>query len=209
MPSQALAQRIVDHAPRLLTAVLLVAFSAYLVWQGYSLWRMVQAPLTITREATNAPAPIADHSNLRQLFGQPAGSSSEAPATQLNLTLNGSFVHTNPNQSSALISRPGQPAARFGLNARVADGVQLVGIERDHVVLLRNGQHERLSFPTPVSTGAPPATMTMPVQAPQRSGDEHGVQDPTALLERLEQLRSELNQAQDAASAPDQTKDSD
>ncbi|WP_442964708.1 type II secretion system protein N [Pseudomonas sp. GOM7] len=145
--------RLKDRAPTLIGASLLIIMSLALAWQSADLLRLVRGPLPTASSASNsAPTPTTS-APIAQLFGTAQRpESGPPPATNLQLTLLGSFVHSDPQRSSALIQRQGQPAQLYRLGSEVDNGVRLDAVYADHVELLRNGRRESLGFPRPSSS---------------------------------------------------------
>jgi general secretion pathway protein C len=148
LPISALPQRIKDNAPSLIGMLVLLILSVSLAWQSAELLRLVRSPIaqSLSQTAPNleqrAQAPIA------QLFGTPRqDDSGPPPATNLQLTLLGSFVHSDPQRSSAVVQRQGQSAQRYTVGMDVDNGVRLDAVYADRVELLRNGRRESLAFP--------------------------------------------------------------
>ncbi|MGP0172331.1 type II secretion system protein N [Pseudomonas sp. NCHU5208] len=152
--------------------------SLALAWQSADLLRLVRGPLpTASSASDSAPTPTTS-APIAQLFGTAQRpESGPPPATNLQLTLLGSFVHSDPQRSSAMIQRQGQPAQLYGLGSEVDNGVRLDAIYADHVELLRNGRRESLGFPRPSSS---------PYSAPAMP---EATSDST--LEQLEQLQQD------------------
>ncbi|HLD67221.1 MAG TPA: type II secretion system protein N, partial [Pseudomonas sp.] len=93
------------------------------------------------------PAP----EQLATLFGpsRPTTASDAAPpATDLRLTLVGSFVHADPQRSSAIVQREGGKPQRYASGSELERGIRLHGVYRDRIELERNGRLETLLFPT-------------------------------------------------------------
>ena len=200
MPTPALFQRLKDNAPSLIGMLVLIALSVSLAWQSAELLRLVRGPVqppTLQTAATpeqRAQAPIA------QLFGTPRqADSGPPPATNLQLTLLGSFVHNDPQRSSALIQRQGQSAQRYSVGMDVDNGVRLDAVYADRVELLRNGRRESLTFPSQQSgqySYTPPA---------ENSTDDSLQQLDQLDQDNLEQLRQrmqELREQMEASGTP-------
>lgn len=132
----------------MLGLALILAMSVSLAWQTADWLRLLRNPVSInTHSATNVPD-TAISPELGQLFGRNQNSSdAPAPATNLRLTLVGSFVHADPQRSSAIIRSEGSNARRVLIDEEISDGVRLHAVAADHVQLLRNGRRESLSFP--------------------------------------------------------------
>lgn len=135
---------------RVLTLALLVALGAYLADRVIL---FTTPPPTIPgTTATPAPKPAYDRQRLLQtaLFGTAAGPSSaglvvNAPETRLALTLHGLF--SGSSESSALISAAGGQPRRYLEGAALPGGAVLAEVQKDQVLLRRQGQLEVLRFP--------------------------------------------------------------
>ncbi|MFC3853635.1 type II secretion system protein N [Salinispirillum marinum] len=79
-----------------------------------------------------------------------------APATRLQLVLQGVFSASDPKRGSALISQRGRGAELFQVGETLFGQAELVEVYRNRVVLLRSGTLETLSFEeTPLLGSAP------------------------------------------------------
>ena len=149
MPTSALSQRIKDNAPRLIGMLAMIALSVSLAWQSAELLRLVRSPIQ-QQPLSQMPPTLQQRAQapIAELFGTPRqADSGPPPATNLQLTLLGSFVHSDPQRSSAVLQRQGQRAQRFTVGMEVDSGVRLDAVYADRVELLRNGRRESLSFP--------------------------------------------------------------
>lgn len=83
-----------------------------------------------------------------------------APATRLQLVLQGVFAANSPQQGSAMISQRGRGAELFRVGDTIFGQAELVEVHRNRVVLRRAGVLETLSFDeTPLAgAGSTPAT---------------------------------------------------
>ena len=105
----------------------------------------------------------------------PAAPAGDAPETRLNLVLRGVRTGASPQDGSAVIESPVQGQRALPVGAEIADGVRLVEIYPDRVIINRRGARETLYLrdearrnaraaaapPQPASlagTGAPPLT---------------------------------------------------
>ncbi|MGK8435858.1 type II secretion system protein N [Ectopseudomonas hydrolytica] len=148
MPIPALPQRLKDNAPILIGMLALTALSVSLAWQSTELLRLVRSPLQQSAERTASTEQQREQAPIAQLFGTPRqADSGPPPATNLQLTLLGSFVHSDPQRSSAVIQRQGGTAQRYAVGGEVDSGVRLDAVYADRVELLRNGRRESLAFP--------------------------------------------------------------
>ncbi len=144
----ALPLRLKDNAPSVLGMLVLIALSVSLAWQSAELLRLVRGPALQPPSQAASPLEQPSQAPLAQLFGSAKqADSGPPPATNLQLTLLGSFVHSDPQRSSALIQRQGQSAQRYAVGMEVDNGVRLDAVYADRVELLRNGRRESLAFP--------------------------------------------------------------
>ncbi|WP_238338927.1 type II secretion system protein N [Pseudomonas berkeleyensis] len=194
LPISALSQRLKDNAPSLIGMLVLIALSVSLAWQSAELLRLVRGPVEQPpSQATpgleqRAQAPIA------QLFGTPRqADSGPPPATNLQLTLLGSFVHSDPQRSSAMIQRQGQSPQRYAIGTDVDNGVRLDAVYADRVELVRNGRRESLTFPRSQSGQY---SYTPPVEAatedPLQQFDQLGQDNLEQLRQRMQALREQM-----------------
>ena len=194
LPISALSQRIKDNAPSLIGMLVLIALSVSLAWQSAELLRLVRGPVQQPLSQTapdlqqRAQAPIA------QLFGSPRqADSGPLPATNLQLTLLGSFVHSDPQRSSAVLQRQGQSAQRYTVGMDVDSGVRLDAVYADHVELLRNGRRESLAFPRQQSgqySLYTPAQET--IDDPVEQLDQLDQNNLEQLRQRMQDLREQM-----------------
>ncbi len=127
-------------------AVPVAAAVAALLWLCWALaqgtWRIIQPGSPMVARSS---AEAVDLSALTraQLFGPVAASrgpeESLAP-TNLNITLTG--VAVRPTGGCALVIVQGQPESAFCAGEELTPGVRLDGVERDRIVILRNGARE-------------------------------------------------------------------
>jgi len=131
-------------------AVPVAAAVAALLWLCWALaqgtWRIIQPGSPMVARSS---AEAVDLSALTraQLFGPVAASrgpeESLAP-TNLNITLTG--VAVRPTGGCALVIVQGQPESAFCAGEELTPGVRLDGVERDRIVILRNGAREAVSL---------------------------------------------------------------
>ncbi|MBU0809889.1 MAG: secretion protein XcpP [Gammaproteobacteria bacterium] len=187
------------HAITVVSFVLVAAMSISLAWQTAEWARLLRAPVaasnsTATLVATALPAEIG------QLFGSDVANDQLAPDTNLRLTLLGSFVHADPQRSSAIIRSEGSVAQRYSVDSEISSGVRLHAVAADHVELMRNGRRESLRFPLHHSAADnqqnyTPEVMADPVEQLNDLQDDNLSQ----LRERMEALRQQM---QDSGSLP-------
>ncbi|UTW07388.1 type II secretion system protein N [Pseudomonas benzenivorans] len=142
------------HTTTLVGIAMVLAMSVSLAWQTADWLRLLRTPATLESPDPGLPRATALSPGLEQLFGSGAvDDSAPPPATNLRLTLLGSFVHSDPQRSSAIIRENGSEAQRYQIDSEVANGVRLHAIYADRVELLRNGRRESLTFPQSQSAG--------------------------------------------------------
>lgn len=200
-----------DSRPvRLLVACACALATLGLAWEAaritWLLWPAPEAvvppprPLALnapaaTRPGTNASAIAAAH-----LFGragaepvQARGAPVDAPATTLDLTLQGILYNSNPEHSRAIIQPGGQATEVLAVGADIA-GATIDAIYPDRVILLRQGRHEALRLPEESLASAGPAASTATytqevAAAPPEDGlaalRERMLEDPTVLQQVL------------------------
>ncbi|MBS7662989.1 secretion protein XcpP [Pseudomonas lalucatii] len=192
------ARRWMDrHATTLAGLAILLAMSISLAWQTADWLRLMRTPPGIDALDSPRHAPAALAQGLELLFGRSAvDDDAPPPATSLRLTLLGSFVHSDPQRSSAIIRQDGGEAQRYGVDSEVTNGVRLHAVYADRVELLRNGRRESLTFPhsqsgndgsSYVSSEAPPDNLDQL--------DELEVGNLEQLRERMDALREQMEAA--------------
>ena len=148
MPLLATQRWLQTHATSLIAAVLILLMSVSLAWQTAGWMRSLRAPAQPEGQNVELQPSVASRQNLDQLFGSSRQTDDgPVPATQLRLTLLGSFVNADPERSSAIIRREGSEPQRYAIDSEVSNGVRLAAVYPDHVELLRNGKRESLTFP--------------------------------------------------------------
>src|SRR6266480_2954829 len=140
-------------------------------------WTLAQGTWRVLQPASPAVARGggADLTDLRglggaQLFGRaaaraPAPEASVAPSN-LNMTLTG--VAARATGGCALVIVQGQPEAAFCSGEEVSPGVRLDTVERDRIVIVRNGAREAVFMKeaegaAPGVVAAPPPPIVQPV----------------------------------------------
>lgn len=196
MPLSAPQRWLEQHATTLVGLALILAMSVSLAWQTADWLRLLRTPATIGNPAPSAPVAASANPQISQLFGSSAqATDAAAPATNLRLTLLGSFVHADPKRSSAIIRSEGNSAQRFTVDSEVASGVRLHAVAADHVELLRNGRRESLSFPQGLpQSSVSPASNDSP-QAALDQLSEMEADNLTQLRERMDALRQQMEAA--------------
>ena len=142
--------------------LLLIALVIQLGWLGGQWsWRVIW-PEPFDPVALEQSAPVSEQSpggNVRlsdmTLFGKANRGDGDsvsrveretAPETGLTLTLHGVFLATRDERSSAILSGRNNAAERYRMGDDLPGGAELVAVERNRILLRRNGEVESLSF---------------------------------------------------------------
>ena len=194
MPLSASHRWLQRHATTLVGFVLVATMSISLAWQSADWLRLLRAPVAASNNSEILIPPTAQGSEIAQLFGNNSvANDGPAPNTNLRLTLLGSFVHADPQRSSAIIRSEGSPAQRYDIDSEISSGVRLHAVAADHVEILRQGRRERLSFPLHSSAAgslqsSSPDVITDPVEQLSDMQDD----DLSQLRERMDALRQQM-----------------
>ncbi len=171
------------NQPYAIVWILVLVFCLVLLWQIIQLRQATgdQEPLDASAQRGAA---ITDYDSSailqRQLFGtatatSPAASQpSQAPVTNLALTLQAIFSAPNADHSNAIIAGPDGNAKNYRVGAVLADNATIERIDADQVVLKRDGKLEALRFPRPGTA-----------RTTQNKKDELSKQDYSQLLSSL------------------------
>lgn len=197
MPFSATRHWVQQHATTLVGVAVTLAMSVSLAWQTVDWLRLMRTPGAVdSLNTSNTPAPTPDQ-RLDQLFGA-SGTDSKAPppATNLRLTLLGSFVHPDPKRSTAIIRLESSPAQLHAIDSEVASGVRLHAVYADRVELMRNGRLETLAFPHSLSADDS-ASYSSSTRTPDTLNqlDDLEVDNLTQLRERMDALRQQMEAA--------------
>ena len=182
MADLSVAQRFIPSAGRIqavLThrAVPVAAAVAALLWLCWALaqgtWRILQPGSPIV---TRSSADAVDLGGLArsQLFGPVASArgadeASLAP-TNLNITLTGVAVRTTGG--CALVIVQGQPESAFCAGEELTPGVRLDAVERDRIVIVRNGAREAVPLKDSDKASLIAPILTSPIVQPGPSGGQ-------------------------------------
>jgi len=162
IPSAAGLQAVLTHR-----AVPAAASVAALLWLSWALaqgtWRIAQPGSPVVARG-NAEAVDLSVLTRTQLFGPAAAPQAEASLapTNLNLTLTG--VIARATAGCALVIVQGQPESAFCAGEELTPGVRLDSVERDRIVILRNGARETVplkdldKYANLIAPPAPPIT---------------------------------------------------
>lgn len=127
------------------------------------------------------------------------------PITQLNLVLSGVLSSSVNEHASALIAERGKPAERVFVGQTLPGGAEVYSVEVDHIILRRNGQMEKLTYPDAEGRPTVPkqyanyARQAAKVISAKSSGSQADKQQ--SIRERLEQLRKMARERQGAQSS--------
>jgi general secretion pathway protein C len=195
------------HATTLVGLSLVTAMSVSLAWQSADWLRLLRTPAKTTETSSHSTQTAAQPTEIGQLFGTSSvANDSPAPNTTLRLTLLGSFVHADPQRSSAIIRSEGSSAQRYTINSEISSGVRLHAVAADRVELLRNGRRESLSFPISNSATSSLQSSTSEVAAdPLEQLSELESDDLVQLRERMDALRQQMQASGSVPDSPEPT----
>ena len=158
--------------------------------------RLIRPGITTVSPVTVTPNEASAICFTRSFGTSSVANDSPAPNTTLRLTLLGSFVHADPQRSSAIIRSEGSSAQRYTINSEISSGVRLHAVAADRVELLRNGRRESLSFPISNSATSSLQSSTSEVAAdPLEQLSELESDDLVQLRERMDALRQQMQAA--------------
>ncbi|TLX57124.1 secretion protein [Stutzerimonas nosocomialis] len=212
MPAPGILKKYRHRLPVVAAAALIALFALYLAWQINEWIQLQRAPVTGQQGQAATVATAPDMRRMEALFGPPpAVATNSAPSQQLGLTLLGSFVHRDPQRSTAIIQREGSPPQLFQAGAEVASGIRLQQVYPDRVEVLRDGQLESLTFPRVRTSTYVPEPIPEP-EYPDYGAEQPGVtqepQEPDAaqLQQQMEALRQQMEETVNQAdnSPPDE-----
>lgn len=207
MPFLASQRWLQRHATTLVGLALVTAMSVSLAWQSADWLRLLRTPAKTTETSAHSTQTAAQPTEIGQLFGTSSvANDSPAPNTTLRLTLLGSFVHADPQRSSAIIRSEGSSAQRYTINSEISSGVRLHAVAADRVELLRNGRRESLSFPISNSATSSLQSSTSEVAAdPLEQLSELESDDLVQLRERMDALRQQMQASGSVPNSPEPT----
>lgn len=207
MPFLASQRWLQRHATTLVGLALVTAMSVSLAWQSADWLRLLRTPAKTTETSAHSAQTTAQPTEIGQLFGTSSvANDSPAPNTTLRLTLLGSFVHADPQRSSAIIRSEGSSAQRYTINSEISSGVRLHAVAADRVELLRNGRRESLSFPISNSATSSLQSSTSKIAAdPLEQLSELESDDLVQLRERMDALRQQMQASGSVPDSPEPT----
>ncbi|WP_326429964.1 type II secretion system protein N [Stutzerimonas frequens] len=200
-----------QHVPLLASIVLLCIYAVYLATRLEQWLDLSRAPAPADIYEQNVGgASGPDMQRLEILFGSAAPSDAYAPsAAASGFTLRGSFVHMEPERSSAIIQVDGQPPKLYWQGQGLQDGVSLHKVYPNHVELLRNGTVEVLHFP---ETRSPAYVPNEPTYQEETANGELATDESQLMQQQMDALRQQLEEAviqPDAAPSNDQPMEDD
>ena len=179
-------QAVLSH--RAMPALATVAALLLLCWTlAQGTWRMLQPASPAM--ARSGGADLTDLRGLGsgQLFGRaaprsPAAETTSVAPSNLNMTLTG--VAARSTGGCALVIVQGQPEAAFCSGEEVSPGVRLDTVERDRIVIVRNGVREAVFMKEPEG-GAPGVVAAPPPPIVQPLGTDRQLVDRRQLQQQL------------------------
>lgn len=192
------------YAPLIISTVFLCLFGVYLaaqIEQWISLSR-APAPADVYEQgAGNLGGP--DMQRLEILFGSAASSDSYATAAAASgFTLRGSFVHREPQRSSAIVQIDGQPPRLYWQGEELASGVSLHRVYPDRVELSRDGSVEILRFPQVRSPSYIPGELNDASYQDEATYAEPPEEETQLMQQQMDALRQQLEDAVNQNDAP-------
>jgi len=181
------------HTTALVSTVVVLLMSASLAWQTTD-WLSLLRTQTVQDTSTSASLSSSTATQgPEQLFGSSRSNNAAPPATTMRLTLLGSFVHTDPKRSSAIIRLDSNPAQRYNIDSEVVGGVSLHAVYADRVELRRNGRLESLAFPrNRPNDQSMPYTPDESANDPRDQLEQLEADNLTQLRERMDALRQQM-----------------
>ncbi|MCQ4297556.1 secretion protein [Pseudomonas stutzeri] len=192
------------YAPLIISVLLLCLFAVYLATQIEQWMTLSRAPAPADIYEQGAGNPGGpDMQRLEILFGSAAPSDTSAPsATASGFTLRGSFVHIEPQRSSAIVQVDGQPPRLYWHGEELSGGVSLHKVYPDRVELLRNGTVEVLHFPQVRSQSYIPDEPIDTTYQDEEPYAEPSDEETQLMQQQMDTLRQQL---EDAVNQPDTT----
>lgn len=182
--------RIRRYAPLLAGAAVLCLFFILVGWQLNAWMELTRT----TRDAASRPLPsiaaAPDLERLGVLFGTPHLAESDvAVSADADMVLHGSFVHADPQRSSAILQRGGEAPRLFRPGDTLSPGLRLQGVFADRIEILRNGRVETLRFPTPGDV------IYFPESEPDYADYPEYMEappEPASLQQQMDELRQQM-----------------
>ena len=180
------------HAPLIASAVVIVLFGVYLTGRIND-WLQLERTQPAATAGNSQPAGVApDIQRMANLFGTSPEHVGTNPTANSELTLHGSFVHADPQRSSAIIQRSTQPPQLYRVGEELEPGLSLHSVHPDRVEVLRNGRIETLRFPSTRSAAAMTdySEEAMPAEQPDPQTEQMD-----ALRQHLEDMATPIENA--------------
>ncbi|MCW8126004.1 type II secretion system protein N [Microbulbifer halophilus] len=118
------------------------------------------------------------------------------PITQLNLVLSGVLNNSSKDKASALVAEKGKPAERVYVGDMLPGGAELYSVAVDHIVLRRNGEMEKLTYPD--QDGRPGVAMRRYSNRARQATGASG-RSSASRSEKQQSIRDRLEQLRDLA----------
>jgi general secretion pathway protein C len=196
-----------QYAPLLASAAIVVLFGLYLATQITDWLRLTRTPAEVAGAREPAAESAPDLARMELLFGTPPASSTYAPqASGSSIALLGSFVHSNPERSSAIIQVGGNPPQLYRINDELEPGVRLYGVHADRIDLARGDALESLFFPAIRASGMADQAQAPVYEEPTAPTTQA---DPEQLRLQLEMLRQQIEETAGAAPSAEQPTEDD
>ncbi len=186
-------RRLLHNAPTVLGVLLILLISLSFATQTIDWLQLNRTQATVQSSETSELANEPALDSIQTLFGPARVTQDSAPpATNLRLTLRGSFVHNDAGRSSAIIQREGNKPQRYAIGTEIDKGIRLHAVYRDRVEIERNGRLETLMF-----------SKHKGVQGSSQPSNDNAVdqlstlqqQDEEQVRERMEALRQQMENA--------------
>jgi general secretion pathway protein C len=191
IPSAGTVQALLTH--RAVPTAAAVAALLSLSWAlAQGTWRIAQPGSPAVTRASAEPLDLGALGRM-QLFGAAASPQAEASLapTNLNLTLTG--VAARPVGGCALVIVQGQPESAFCAGEELTPGVRLDKVERDRILILRNGTLETVPLKdfdkhaNLISAPPPPSPIVQPSASGSTVVDRRQLQQQMGKPEILSQ----------------------
>jgi hypothetical protein len=115
--------------------------------------RTAGAPGAVAQSAQPPPGALA----ARHMFGAPrSDSTAKRVDTATGLVLLGVFSSAEPSAGRAILGLQGSRPVLVAAGEPIADGVELLEVHADHVIVLRQGMPERIELERRASRASPP-----------------------------------------------------
>src|SRR5262245_19174615 len=172
IPSAGRVQAVLTHR-----AVPTAAAVGALLWLSWALaqgtWRLVQPAAPMVSRGGIESVDLSPLTRT-QLFGPAAAPQAEASVAPSNLNLTLTGVLARPVGGCALVILQGQPESAFCVGEDLSPGVRLEAVEKDRIVVVRNGAREAVPLKDIEKHAGlippPPAVPAGPIVQPSSTG---------------------------------------